>query len=263
MNDDVMEKTGKNNKLFVSSYDGPFLNSDAIIIEYEDVLESPELILLNAIYSKLMDISKLFDLSDLDKINTPEELSDFYINRRYKVLLENFKTSNILNNAILENNANKEDYLLDFTCELLNQLKSLLYDDNPKLNFYDVLNYISNQSLVKKIIVFSRYHGDFINNIFDGLQKEFPKVKFILNKSLNEIITEEKIPNNSTFVFSDIRYIEYLKYINKLDLASILIADGLGYNYIDNTKNDLVINISDFKNNLFKLNFFNNFYSIE
>ena len=72
--EDIMEETGKQNKIILST-EGVFMNSDALFIEYLDVIKSPFYIFLKMINSPKGKevLNQIFDLSEIDG-KTDDEL---------------------------------------------------------------------------------------------------------------------------------------------------------------------------------------------
>ena len=113
--------------------------------------------------------------------------------------------------------------------------------------------------MVKRVYVYS---NDYSERLKEEIVEEYgTNVKYVTGK-ISEIIKEENITNNSTFVFSDIRNILELEEANVLGLSSVVVADRYGYNYQD--EKNLIVDMERLsKENVFKLDFFNNIEVVE
>ena len=90
--EDVMEVTGKNNKIFISS-DTLFQNSKCLFVEYDDIIKSPQFILLQFI-KEIDAIKSIFDLSEIEGKEL-EEMYEWYLLRQYKNIFLNFNISSL------------------------------------------------------------------------------------------------------------------------------------------------------------------------
>ena len=242
---DIMEKTGKNNKVILSS-NSTFLNSDSIFIEYHDVIKSPyfsflRLLLNNEIFGSLFDLSEIKGLDD-------EGLYEWYTNRKHQFVLDNFAHNEEME---IFKDINIHEWSIDFLYKEFDELPSIVYEDTA-LNFVPILVRLSKSNLVNKFYVYTEKYSEPIKK---ELLEAFPFINYVYGDMV-EVIKENKIPYNSTFVLSDIRKIEKIKESGRLQQSSIVIADKYGYNY-DGEK--FVINLEEyFKDYIFKLDFFDN-----
>ena len=68
------------------------------------------------------------------------------------------------------------------------------------------------------------------------------------------------IPQDSTYVFSDIEKVNDLVKMNRLNLSCVLIANGLRYNFMENDSSKLKVDLEELsKKYIFKYSFFDNF----
>ena len=139
---------------------------------------------------------------------------------------------------------------------LLKGLSSMpeLYSSYSELYFADALNTLSNESnLIKKIVVYSDYKNPYLESyIHDNYNQN------ITVKMGNFMDVIQNIPNDSTFVFSDIMKVSMLEEAKKLDYSSILISNGYRYNY--KNLEDFIIPFEDIiSRHVLKYNFFDNF----
>ena len=258
--DDVIK-----NKVFVNTFNGPFLNSDYLVIEYEDVLQAPELIFLaNLISSKPESVSLLFNMDNLyESISQMPELIYWYINRPNKEVFTNIEPTE-LGFKIMESTFKSEDmtesfknfsnYFVDSCiCDTYNSIL-----ENADLNFMKTLYSIYHTEMIKKVIIFSKYSPNLCSLISRYLTKTIQKELTVIScTDLGSLLKSKGITNNSTFVFSDITYINTLKEVGLLDRSSILISEPYQYNY---NGDEYKVNIDELqKEYLFKINFFDNY----
>lgn len=254
---DIMNSSDGAQKLILT-YDAPFLNSDCLFVEYDDVIESPFFILLNCLKDN-EGMRLIFDLSEISSMNI-EELYEWYIMRKEKNILLNLP----LIDGVLEYYFNNDEDNFKEWCE------SLLYDEidnidglleiKAEANFSTILKTLLSKNVVKKTYIYSNKYS---KNLEEELKEEFGSNIIYVSGDIKKIIEDNNITNNSTFVFSDIMNVLKLKEAGILEYSSIIIADRYGYNY-KNDSNDVIIDIESLlSESVFKLDFFNNIESEE
>jgi len=225
-----------------------FYNSECLFVEYNDVLSIPWFFLLLQIRND-KTMNEVFDMELIKNYNI-EEMVEWYIYRKHRNILKNIplKDPNFFNGANL-----------DFVLNELMDLTPYFYGDFFDLNFVVTLqNAIIHKNIIHKIVVYSEYTNDYIE---DSVKRNYPTVSFVSGDFV-EVVAN--VPNNSTFVFSDINKINILAKMDKLRYSSILVVDGYRYNYTKEDKNKIKIDIEGLmKDHIFKLDFFNNFNIIE
>lgn len=221
-----------------------YYNSECLFIEYNDVIKSPMFSLIK-IVKDMEKMRNIFNFSNFDNM-TDDEIYEWYINRKninfykdMKFLLGEPPTEEIYYNMI-------KDQLLS---------NNIFYEISPKLSFFNTLFYMAtiDRKLIKNIIIYSEFEN---KKMEEDMRKILPNtgIQFASGNFLKVIA---KVPNDSTFVFSDITKINDMANINKLEYASVLIANGYRYNYDDNL--NLKINLEELsKKIVFKYNFFQN-----
>lgn len=247
MPDNIMEKTGKNNKVF-TTYTDTFLNSQCLFIEYHDIIQSPWYVFL--ISAKDSELFKsLFDTFDIDNLSY-DGIYEWYIHRRHINPLFDIP----LNQGVFETYFNSSyDVYKDTLNKLVNEeMKNKdIVEVLGSLSFITVLNNLLAMNVVRDIVIYTKEDSDAIKDDINSLFKG--KVKYVSGEFI-EVLKD--IPRDSTYVFSDITKIKDLEKANKLDYSSILIPVEYGYNYDDNK--EFIIDLADIaKNHIFKLNFFN------
>lgn len=232
--------------------DTMFNNSQAIVVEYHDCLKSPWFLLLRTIIEDIPPIMReIFDFSELEN-STEEEIYSWYINRLNRNFLKDLPLVNP-DKPIPEG-------IYDIFLDNLMCCDYSLYKLSPPLLFFNVLKMLASaKGLVKKIIVFNETYDQNIEKDIRNNFNEFIEFRY---GTLEEILTD--IPNDSTFVFSDIDKIEELNRIGKLKFSSILISHGYRYNFTKNDIRKFKVDISSLIDQvLFKFDFFNNLYISE
>lgn len=223
------------------AYDGIFLNTSAVVIEYHDIIKAPWYSLLQvARMSKSM-----FILEKMKPLihTSNEELFEWYVNREHRNFLEDLFPSYVT----------KE--------QALDTLNDLMKDPAPwflpsMLNFGETLKLLYDSKIVKSndIYVYAEYDNEYMKEDFYNY---FDKsIKFVTGE-FKDLVT--KVPIDTTYVLSDIHKIYDIRDCNHLDYSSILIPHEFQYNKKPN--GEFIIDIeSEFSHNVFKYNTFINCY---
>lgn len=244
-----------NNKV-ITTYNNVFLNSSSLVVEYNDVLKCPFFILFTSLV-KNEEFRNIFDMSEFDNMNN-EDLYVYYITRKNINILKNLNIKKEAFENIFKSNIELlYKWIETFMYNEIEQF-SAFTDYELELNFVKVLRNLINTKMVKDIYIFSDIKSSNIGNDIKHLYGE--SVKYVYG-DLKDIINENNISNDSTFVFSDINKIIELKNTNKLNLSTVLIADKFGYNYKEDNETPIVDIDELSKNNIFKFSFFNNIIS--
>lgn len=219
-----------------------FYNSQCLFVEYNDVIKMPLFVLL-LILKDNDSMKEIFDISELTSLSL-SELYEWYINRR---------NINFLKDLPLRiPKESLPDSFFDDTINGLLNLSDGLYGKDSELSFANVLrSVIAKEKLVKKIIVYDKNDNNYIRNDLIDMCGE--KVQFLYG-DFRDIA--ETIPQDSTYVFSDINKINILADMNKLNFSSVIIAAGYRYNKIDANNYKVNFDMLDTKFT-FKHSFFN------
>lgn len=249
-------KDGK--KKVVLTHDSVFLNNDAVFVEYEDVLRS--IFFTVFYYLKESDVvNKYFDLEEIEDLDA-NELYLWYIQRKDRELLYNFP----VDDEIFEKACDRDkDTLKQFCVQLLyHELDSSDYylEMAGKLNFMDVLKSYTKTDLKSKIYIYSECESSTIKK---DIEKTFGGSATYVYGNIIDVLKENKITANSTFVFSDVYKVLALKEAGILKFSSVIIADWFQYNYEEDGKT-LKIDLQElYKEDVFKYEFFNNVFQAE
>ena len=253
--ENIMEDTGKDNKILISS-DNVFMNSDCIFIEYDDVIKSPYfMIALYFANPNITEADMIFDLTEIKGLDI-DALYEWYTQRKHHFILDNFE--------FVENNIEfKEDdkdgskWKREFVYSMYENIPDIVFSDTS-LNFVTVLsNLIKHNMIVRKFYIYTERYSKTIEM---ELVEAFPTVQYVYG-DLIEVLKRENISNNSTYILSDVKKIPAIAQAGKLHLSSVILADRYEYNYKDGTE-DLNVPIELLlTESIFKLDFFDNINS--
>lgn len=214
MADDIYSKGPK----VFRTYGSPFTNTDNIFIQYDDIIRARD---LNMIYlfKESEEACKIFNLDEVqtDDLN---KLIDWYRDRPYKEAMCNFDVRGYEN----EDPETFLDWTKNFTIKEYDDIPLL---DMSKLIFYKDLKYISTEDreITGNIYVYTESYSKLV----DVDLKDFSEVRYVYG-DFEKVIADNKITNNSTFVFSEEKFIYKLRDMNKINYASILISGNYSYN---------------------------------
>lgn len=254
---DIMEVTGKNNKVILTT-EGVFLNSKVLFIEYEDVIKSPLFIFLY--YGRNGTLKDIFDFSDLEDKDFEEWYKE-YLHRDYK----NIFLSLDIKEDFYEENFETEEGAKAFCNDLYRTIykDGLTETNNGWLNFDKILSLLlqgrGKTDLVERVYIWHPVESEVIKK---EVEKRYgSSVKFVTG-DFSEVIKENEIPYDSTFVFSDSYHIMELEELGILDYSSIVLAEEYWYNYDEDF--EPIINIEELlQDHVFKIDFFNNITETE
>lgn len=242
MNNHFMEKTGKNDKLFVA-YRDIFMNSQCLFVEYHDVIKSPWFIFLIAA-KDASAFKELFDTFEIDDLSY-DGIYEWYMNRKTINPLLSLPLRKDLADKAYDDIVKWEDDFLE--AEI----------DNPDIvnidmicSFAIILQNLLSTNVAKDIVIYTERYNKAIESDIANMFKN--KVHYV-HGNMNDVL--KNIPDDSTYVFSDITKINTLKDCQKLNYSSVLIATRYGYNYNDD--NSLVVDIDKLRDDyIFKINYF-------
>lgn len=233
------------NKIVFRGVDGVFLNSQSIFCEYHDIIKSPYFLFLNLIVENLDQFSKFVNIDELEGLELESLCELYYARKHQNILMEILKPElkGKISITELDNFINHEIGRID-----------TLVGRSPLLAMGHVIEELirdKKNCIVKKVIIYNRYYNKMIE---DDLQEIFnDRIEFMYGE-LSDVL--EKVPHDSTYVFSDITNIITLAECDKLNYASILIPSEYSYN--KNSDGEYLIKIDEYmKEYLFKLDFFN------
>jgi hypothetical protein len=236
----------------IVAYDGIFLNSKSIFVEYMDLVRPLYMIALKAFAAgpEIRDYGMfLLNLKEVHGMND-EDLTNWYIDRSRRNLLANFMTEE----AIATIGVRQLDLMLDKNIESVPEL----IDGATMLNMGQVLlNLFANDNLlVKKGYIWYPYKNEAVLKDMKMVFSNILQYVEILMCPIEEAL--QKVPEDSTYCFSDITKIGLLEDMEKLDYSSIIVPVEYGYNAQDG---HFIMDISEMqKRHPFK---FNTYYATE
>lgn len=233
-----------------TTFDGVFLNSRSIFIEYLDIIKSPYymMLLLFARHRELLpdvfDQTPLMNFTD-DSEESIMALTDWYYDRKN----QNFLYDLLKPDAISGTSFNDIDGFLNAG---LHDCQDLLDTCEP-LNIVEVINSLvyKDSLLVPSIYIYYPYPNEWIERDTLSLFDNKEGFHFITG-DIMEVLKD--IPQDSTYIFSDITNIECLIELDKLNYSSILCAIDYQYSRGDGD-NDWVLDIEELMEKfIFKFN---------
>lgn len=236
-----MMQDGK--KMYLANSSDMFLNTASLFVEYIDIIKSPYIGYLQLLAQEPQNFDKYFDVKRLAGLDLTE-VSEWYVRRRYQ---------NPFKSLLKEEYRDKitDDDLDGIVDAISPKVPELIYD-SPELNFVNTIRalHIGNNSIVKKLFIW--YPGE--NEIIrDDIHKTLDNAIVVTG---NIVEATKDVPENSTYVFSDITNVSALQDIGKLYLSSVVIASEYRYNY--NEDEELKVNYDEYlKETMFKMNLFN------
>lgn len=207
----------------VVSFDSVFLNSKCIFIEYIDIMTASYIGIAKMLSMKEEVEQYGFDYSAIHGL-PDEELTDWYVGRKYQNLFKNFLKDS---SSMDSNTLNK------FLDEQIKAVPELLDMCNP-LNMANVIGklYAKDNLIADKAIIWYPYENDAvrknIKKLIPGVNPDYYDIAF---GPIEETIA--KMPEDSTYVFSNITNIGVLDDMGKLNYSSIIIPQEYGYNAED------------------------------
>ena len=221
-----------------------FYNSQCLFVEYNDVIKMPQFVLL-LILKDNESMKQVFDMSEFDSLSLPE-LYEWYINRHNINFLKDLP-------LIIPEETLPESFFDETLQGLLTQSDEI-YSKDAELSFANVLRLVvAQEKLVKKIIVYNKEDNEYIRN--DLLEMYGERVQF-MHGNFRDVL--DLIPDDSTYVFSDINKINILADMNRLNCSSVIVAAGFRYNQIDS--DSYKVNFKELESKfVFKHSFFNPF----
>ena len=249
--------------IYHSSTDTLFYNSQCLFIEFHDVISMPWFILANVIKNDkaFMSVFKTNELYNYTK----NDMFEWYIYRKHRNIFQSIGVQK----KVYKQTMNKipDNFYDNFLKNCMTASASLeLYSVDTTLLFYKSLQILLSETpnMVKRIIIYSEYEEKGIKYFINNLLKfniNPMKVEYVYG-NFKDIIKD--IPNDSTYVLSDIEKVQSLKELNKLHLSSLLIVNGLRYNYKLDNINQLKIDFKELSNEVvFKYSFFDNFVTFK
>lgn len=224
-----------------------FMNSECVVFEYNDLLGLPWYLFLYAL--RLNDkMKRIFNIEEIEYLSN-DELLFWYINRDH---------INPLEDLLIDKNYIDSKTLSDFLHNETSKPEALSlyvypYDD---LSMNKFLERLLAEDFAKKIIIWNPVKNPNIEQEINAIFHDRKKILSFAYGELENFVPE--LSQDITYVFSNIKHVQELLAINRLDFSSIAIPYEYNYNYDKEGK--LLLPITEMqKKNLFKFNLFNAF----
>lgn len=215
-------KEMSNEKERVVSFQEVFLNSASIFIEYVDLIKVTYYPLIMAMRKHEDHI--LYDISQINKLSV-SEVGDWYVARKHQNplmdLIKEDKRGDIKSTEL--------DRILD---EQIAEVPELL-STAPLINMGNVLLKLfdSDNLLVKKFFIWYPTNNPSVIKDINTTFEPIMKYGEILTGPIDEAL--KRVPEDSTYAFSDITNINVLDSLGKLAYSSVIIPQEYGYNAED------------------------------
>ena len=235
-------------KTVYRSVDTLFQNSQCLFIEYHDVLAMPWFTLLTFV-NRIKTFRTLFNTNEIVDYDLAG-LLEWYLYRKYRNIFKSLGKS--------ENVTDIPDSEYDVILSKAMSISDDIYRVPMGLNFLSILKILlDDSSMVKQIIIYSESDEPMIEETLKTtLTKGGSKIKYVHGTFADIVKT---IPQDSTYVLSDIEKINTLVEYDKLKMSCILIPNGLRYNYHEDDPTKLKIDLEELsKTIIFKYSFFDN-----
>ena len=233
-------------------YRGPdtfFYNSQCLFVEYHDVLAMPWFTML--LFTKNTDAFKrIFKIDEIEDYDIAG-LLEWYLYRKHRNVFKNIGAVNP--------DVEIPDEAFNELLRKAMAISDNLYNINTSLKFLSVLRLLlTDSSMIKQVIIYSENNEPMIETSLNKYFSKFgTKVRYVNGKFADVL---SSIPNDSTYVFSDIQKVNDLIKANKLNLSSLLIVGGLRYNYMEDDQTRMKVDLEELSNNyVFKYDFIDNF----
>ena len=239
-----MNLTEKGTKVF-TSFGSPFINSDNLFIEYNDILRPIGYDLLRALRSSNI-INTFLNIEPIQNISNIE-LFEWYINRDELNIFYNFDRNDLYFNSIED----PYDWLDTFLYKEIDELN--IVNNSIKYELYNTLPSVSRFDVIKRVFIYTEKYSSAIER--DILENFGTKAKYIYGDFI-EVVKNSNLSDSTTFIIADIDKLALLEDNDLLKYTSVLLSDGYFYNF-DDEGNPLIDLEELTDNDLFKLFLFN------
>ena len=218
----------------------PFSGTHAIVVEYDDIIRSPMLKVMEA-NKRNYKLESLVDLSPIE-FTYPYGMFEWYRNRTNRNPLLCFDAVDEINDDIA-----------------FNVMKTFISSDERYtsetrlLPFHGALKIIIGQKFNMKFFVYNEFDNPYVKS---DIQKLYPEVTFdILTGPFENAIKD--VPADATWVLSDISKLNALDKTGKLAFANIMVAGDYRYNFTETNLETPIVDIVSLRDKaVFKLKMF-------
>lgn len=220
-----------------------FLNSKSIFVEYIDIIRAPYFFMMYSLSKHPLPDNSALDLSSIRDISE-EKLAELYYGRRHQNPLYGF--------AKFGADFDKLDIVMDRSIE------AFTIENSPLLKFADTIKILmhTDSLLTKKVFIYYPYDNPAIRADVKSTFAFSKDIEFVCG-DLNEAL--KKVPEDSTYVFSDVMKVDNLFNLGKLNMASLIFPYEYGYNYEDpsDPNGKLLVDLDKYREStIFKVDFF-------
>lgn len=230
------------------AYDQLFINSKALVIEYNDVLRAQWFGILTCLTSTDA-VKDYFDTSILAGMDSTE-LFEWYVMRKHQNFLMDLPCRYEFPDE--ETKQTVCDNFL-FGIGQLNQLYGL----DLTLNFHDIFTNLigDGKGLIKHYYIYGGTQKDPLMEA--QIRQDYKISADFLYGDFGKAL--EGINKDATYVLSDIEKVSALVDTGRIECASVLIADGFRYNFMEDESDGLKVDIDMILNaHTCRISFFNN-----
>ena len=203
-----------------------FQNSECIFVEYNDCIQMPWFTFLT-FFVKNEKMQEYFDIEYMKQLSIPA-LMDYYLNREH---------INPLIDLIKDESKVDASKLDDFIYEQI-ESNEIFFSQSMGTHIVPIVNNLLKTALVKKVVVYYPHDCEFVRK--DIEDKFVGQAEFMFGE-IEDVIKE--LPQDTTYIFSDATNVLLLEELGKLDFSAFLLPNNFKYNFVDDNKEEFVVNI--------------------
>ena len=235
-----------------------FSNTDNLFIEFNDVINSYIFTMLIS-YSRQDEEDEFFELYQISGKPTVE-LYDWYLARNNQNALKDLGPSRKFNYEKARTDktmkSSEKEIFEIFADDFLNAAiaeNEKVIDERSNTEFAWKAHEMFKLDIIKNKYVYTPVYSKYVEKLLSEMYED--NIKYVYGP-LTDVIENEAISNNSTFIFSDIYKILALADSCILHNASVSVAN-YKYNLNENGEPKLDIDTLIKENGMFRLSFFN------
>lgn len=215
-----------------------FTNAKCIFVEYMDLVQLAWYPFLNLFRKNTSEkVTQLFDFSPIKGMGD-SSLMVHYLNRPYRNPLAEF----VIDKELPMENLDK----------LLNDLveeNEICFDVSLDSIILAYLKNIITNRICHDIRI---WHPRNVPLIQKDITDKLQDFATFVSGPLETVLLD--VPNDTTYIFSDIFHVLELENLNKLDFNAVMVADDYRYNYVDDDRKTLLVDMDRLAtNHVFKL----------
>lgn len=196
-----------------------FFNMESIYVEYNDIIKAPAITLLNVIRNK-GKIREIMDFTPIDGLSD-QGLTEWYVTRKHINPFED-----LIRPEVEYDKENIDGLLYDQL-----KLSRNFIDYSLDLKFTQALALTISRHMVKKVFIYSPVK---LPGLEEDAMSALNTEPIFLYGDFKD--TLNKVPNDSTYVLSDVTKVNILDENDKLKMNGLLIPYSYRYNYLSNDK---------------------------